>query len=79
MDAHPESFIFNYIITILGPKIDLYIGIAVRTGMSFSFSLHLFSSLTPVPYAVLLLPPTFKKERKERGKGKRKWTGGITF
>ena len=69
MDANPEWFIFNYIIAILKPKMDLFIGIAVRTGMSFSLNLHLFSSLTPVHYAVLLLPPTFKRGRK-KGKGK---------
>lgn len=69
MDANPEWFIFNYIIAILKPKMDLFIGIAVRTGMSFSLNLHLFSSLTPVHYAVLLLPPTFKTGRKkEKGK-----------
>lgn len=69
VDANPEWFIFDYITAILKPKMDLYVGIAVRTGMGFSFNLHLFSSLTPVHYAVLLLPPTFKRGRKkEKGK-----------
>lgn len=70
MDANPERFIFDYITAILEPRMDLYVGIAVRTGMSFSFNFHLFSFLTPVLYAVLLLPSSFKRDRKEeKGKG----------
>lgn len=30
-------------------------------------------------YAIFLILPTLKEERKEKGKGKGKWTGGMHF